>query len=97
MREIPDAIWSEAKEVYIELPFACQESGDLSQPLAAGTLIPDRVKLFGKLLAEVSGGSTPIPGETRYFKSVGMGVFDTIAAKTILHEAQMKGLGTRLR
>lgn len=97
MRELPDAIWLAAKEVYIELPFACRESGDLSLPLAAGTLTPDRVKLFGGLLADVSGGRHPTLGETRYFKSVGMGVFDTISAKIILREAKIKGLGTRLR
>lgn len=27
MREIPDAIWDVADKVYIELPYACEESG----------------------------------------------------------------------
>lgn len=39
--------------VYIELPYACEESGDLSQPLASGKLTKDRVKLMHEYL--VSG------------------------------------------
>ena len=44
MREIPDAIWDLVDKVYIELPYACEESGDLSQPLAEGRLTMDRVR-----------------------------------------------------
>ena len=36
MREIPDAVLDLVDNVYIELPYACEESGDLSQPLASG-------------------------------------------------------------
>ena len=38
MREIPDAVLDLVDNVYIELPYACEESGDLSQPLASGKL-----------------------------------------------------------
>ena len=69
MREIPDAIWDLVDKVYIELPYACEESGDLSQPLAEGRLTQDKVMLMDQYLAlgrqeEVSKGTT-------YFKSVG--------------------------
>ncbi len=93
MREIPDAVFSAASEVFIELPYACQESGDLSQPLASGVLTRDRVKLLGDFLAKKAAGTPPPLGETRYFKSVGMGVFDTLAARAILRAAREKGLG----
>ena len=96
MREIPDAVWASAPEVYTELPFACQESGDLCQPLAAGLLTQDRVRYFGDYLAAKEKGAAPALGETRYFKSVGMGVFDTIAARAILRAAREKGLGLSL-
>ena len=32
MREIPDVIWDLVDKVYIELPYACEESGDLASP-----------------------------------------------------------------
>lgn len=87
MRELPDALWEAAQEVYVELPYACEESGDLSQPLASGHLTPERVRLFGDLLeAKKTGKPWPL-GETRCFKSVGMGVFDTLAAKVIAEKA----------
>ena len=88
MREIPDAIWSVAEEVYTELPFACEESGDLSQPLADGLLTPDRVRYFGEYLEEKQSGPVHAPDGTRYFKSVGMGVFDTAAARTIVEKVR---------
>ena len=87
MREIPDAVWSAADAVYTELPFACEESGDLSQPLASGVLTEDRVRYFGEYLEARRAGTAPALGETRYFKSVGMGVFDTLAARVIVEKA----------
>lgn len=87
MREIPDAIWDLADRVYIELPYACEESGDLSQPLAEGKLTQDRIVLMSDYLAsserEKSGH-----GKTTYFKSVGMGLFDVCIAQKILELAK---------
>ena len=87
MREIPDAIWDVADRVYIELPYACEESGDLSQPLADGKLTKDRIVLMSDYLAsderEESGN-----GKTTYFKSVGMGLFDVCIAQKILEIAK---------
>lgn len=96
MREIPEAIWSVTQEVFLELPFACEESGDLSQPLASGALKPDGLRYFGDyLLAKQRGQQPPLP-DTRYFKSVGMAVFDAIAARNVFLAAQKKGLGQEL-
>lgn len=93
MREIPEAIWSATREVFLELPFACQESGDLCQPLASGALKPEGLRYFGDyLLAKQAGAAPPLP-HTRYFKSVGMAVFDAIAARNVYLAAQAKGLG----
>ena len=87
MREIPDAVWDVAEKVYIELPYACEESGDLSQPLSEGRLVKDRVVLMSDYLAsgerEESGN-----GKTTYFKSVGMGLFDVCIAQKILEIAK---------
>lgn len=93
MREIPEAIWQATQEVFLELPFACQESGDLSQPLASGALKPEGLRYFGDYLLAKQRGSAPSLPHTRYFKSVGMAVFDAIAARNVYLAAQEKGLG----
>lgn len=96
MRELPEAIWSATREVFLELPYACQESGDLSQPLASGALTPAGLRYFGDyLLAKKRGAQPPLP-ETRYFKSVGMAVFDAIAARNVFRAARERGLGVEL-
>ena len=59
MREIPEAIWQATQEVFLELPFACQESGDLSQPLASGALKPEGLRYFGDYLLAKGAGSPP--------------------------------------
>ena len=80
MREIPDAVLDLVDNVYIELPYACEESGDLSQPLASGKLTKDRVKLMHEYL--ISGEKEIKEGQTTYFKSVGMGLFDLLSGWT---------------
>lgn len=87
MREIPDVIWDLVEHVYIELPYACEESGDLSQPLAEGRLTMDRVVLMDQFLA--SGADVETGAEkTTYFKSVGMGLFDVCVAEKLLEKAK---------
>ena len=46
MREIPDVVFELVDDVYVELEYACEESGDLSQPLADGILTKDRVSIY---------------------------------------------------
>lgn len=87
MREIPDVIWDLVDNVYIELPYACEESGDLSQPLAEGRLTMDRVVLMDKFLAS-GADEDDIAKKTTYFKSVGMGLFDVCVAQKLLEKAK---------
>ena len=87
MREIPDAIWDVADKVYIELPYACEESGDLSQPLAEGRLTMDRTVLMDQFLKSGADEEETARGTT-YFKSVGMAMFDMCAAKYLLEKAK---------
>lgn len=88
MREVPDAVLDLVDNVYIELPYACEESGDLSQPLASGKLTKDRVKLMHEYL--VSGEKEIKEGQTTYFKSVGMGLFDVCIAQKLYEVAKEK-------
>lgn len=87
MREIPDVIWDLVDNVYIELPYACEESGDLSRPLAEGRLTMDRVVLMDKFLAS-GADEDEIAKKTTYFKSVGMGLFDVCVAQKLLEKAK---------
>lgn len=96
MRELPDAIWSLVENVYTELPFACEESGDLSQPIRDGLLTADRVKFMGDFLKEKLNGEIHELGNTRFYKSVGMGIFDLMAAQVIAKSAKEKNIGKNI-
>ncbi|MDO4313100.1 MAG: ornithine cyclodeaminase family protein [Eubacteriales bacterium] len=87
MREIPDAVWDLVDKVYIELPYACEESGDLSQPLAEGRLTADRTVLMDQFLKSDADEET-ITKNTTYFKSVGMALFDVCVAQKLLEKAK---------
>jgi len=95
MRELPDAIWRLVDQVVTELPFALEESGDLSQPLEDGIITEERVKYIGDILT-AGYPAPPAPGETTYFKSVGMGLLDLCVSKYIYEEALRQGLGQQV-
>jgi len=92
MRELPDAIWDLTEYVYTELPFAIDESGDLSQPLARGILHKERVILIGEWLTR-EHKTLPAPGQTTFFKSVGMGLLDVCVGRLIYERALELGIG----
>ena len=92
MREIPDVIFDLVEDVYVELEYACEESGDLSQPLEAGILTMDRVKLMHNLLAS-DIDKEELAKKTTYFKSVGMGLFDICVAQKLYDSAKANGFG----
>lgn len=80
MREIPDAVWDLVDKVYIELPYACEECGDLSQPIEEGRLTSDKIVLMSDYLASKTDEAADTE-KTTYFKSVGMGLFDVCIAQ----------------
>ncbi|MEF9942408.1 MAG: ornithine cyclodeaminase family protein [Lachnospiraceae bacterium] len=95
MREIPDAIWDLVDHVYTELEFACEESGDLSQPLEEKRLKMEQVRYMDAYLS--SGvDEDEITKQTTYFKSVGMGLFDLCIAKKIMTDAKEQGIGQQI-
>jgi ornithine cyclodeaminase/alanine dehydrogenase-like protein (mu-crystallin family) len=94
MRELPDAIWKLVDHVYTELPFACEESGDLSQPIEDGLLDASRVRYMGDFLKDKQNGVVAELGDTRFYKSVGMGIFDLMAAKVLIERAREESIGS---
>ena len=59
-----------------------------------GLLTMEKVYTMGQLLA----GQAPRPkeGETAFFKTVGMALFDLIAAQAIAQKAMEKGIGQKI-
>lgn len=96
MRELPDSLWKVADQIYTELPFALEESGDFSQPLKSGILKKDQIGYMADYLSGKKKGTQHSPGKTVCYKSVGMGLFDLMAAKTIYEKALKLGLGQQL-
>lgn len=89
MREIPDAVWDLVDKVYIELPYALEESGDLAQPIKEGRLRKEQAVLMDQFLASGADEDEVTKGTT-YFKSVGMGLFDVCIAKKLMEKAKEK-------
>lgn len=85
-REIPDAVFNLVKNVYIELPYAMEETGDLRIPIKSGKLSKDRVVLMSDYLKEPTKEIKE--GETTYFKSVGMALFDICASNYLLNKTK---------
>ncbi len=57
MRELPEAIWQVADTVYTELPYACEETGDLAQPLQSGALKEHQVRYMADHLQDMKAGN----------------------------------------
>lgn len=95
-RELPDAVHRLVKNIYTELPYACEESGDLRIPLEKGLLTADRVLYMEDLVADTKNGRPHSHSETRCFKSVGMGIYDVCTAQLIFEKAAEKHIGTEI-
>lgn len=90
MRELPDCLFEVVDRVYIELPYACEESGDLSVPLEKGILSQENIVLMNEFLAQNPEERTS--EDTVCFKSVGMGLFDACIAQKLLEKAKEKNV-----
>lgn len=79
MQELPDTLLKETNPIFVDTPTALTESGDM---LRAKELQGEDARFM--TLEEIVGHSS-ISDKQRYtvFKSVGMALFDLIAAKTI--------------
>lgn len=91
MREYPEEIYPLLDHVYIDSLQAVEESGDLVHALESGTLDTEQVLTLGRQILD------PLPqpaGSTRFFKSVGMALFDLLAARKIYELAITREIGT---
>jgi len=91
-RELPPSAIKTADEVCTDTIFACKESGDLAISLAHGLIKQDAVTEFA---FKVKAG-LPEPfarSETTMFKSVGMGLYDLVAAGMIYQKSVREKIG----
>ena len=96
MQELDPAIFARCGKLYFDSRAAVlAESGDITKPLADGTL---REEQFTGDIGDVLLGRVPgreNDDEIIVFKSVGVGIQDLVAAKTIYEKALQLGIGTR--
>ena len=97
MKEFPNAVIESADGVYVDSPFAAEESGDICQPLEQGRIAKEAILPFAPLvktpvaLADAHGKS-----KTFFYKSTGMALFDLTAASAVYEAAREQTLGTVL-
>ena len=92
-RELPRPATENAAGIWLDTMFAAEESGDLAIPLAEGWLKRDRLQPFCDLVAQGTAAAEPWRSRQTLFKSVGIGLFDLVAAEMIYDLAEKEGLG----
>ncbi|MDX2443921.1 MAG: ornithine cyclodeaminase family protein [Bacteroidales bacterium] len=90
MREFPDALFSKLEQVFVDTPMALKESGDILTPLNNGLVDEKDIYSIGKLL---TGEVKLADNKSRFFKSVGVALFDLFAADLFYNKAKESGIG----
>ena len=90
MKELPDALFRIADHVYADIPFACEESGDLVSRLENGLLRKEKVHLLHQVL---NRRIPEPPTDTVIFKTVGMALVDMVTAEYVYHTSLEHGIG----
>lgn len=79
MKEYPEEIFQDVKQVFVDTLHANAESGDLMDPLRQGLIEEKDVVPLANLILKKSVAT----GDTHFFKSVGMAAFDLYGAKLV--------------
>lgn len=91
MREFPGALFELVDDVYIDVEFAKEETGDLATPIANGLIDEEKIHTLGKFLDKEIDTTG-----TTFYKSVGMALFDISVAEYIYNRAVELKIGTEL-
>jgi ornithine cyclodeaminase/alanine dehydrogenase-like protein (mu-crystallin family) len=89
MKEFPDAVIAGADAVYVDTPFAAEESGDICIPIKNRVVDKDKILPF----APVTLHPVETRNKTYFFKSVGMALFDLTVASAVFELAVKKEMG----
>ena len=79
MREIPDEIFPDLRQVIVDTVHGLTEAGDLLVPLKRKLIKEDQIIPVSDLIL----GKRKAEGDTRFFKTVGMAAFDLYGAKLV--------------
>lgn len=94
MKEYPDALFKvTGPNVYVDTLHALEETGDIIQPLKSGALKRENIHTYADLISGKFGKGWP---ETSLCKSVGMALFDVMAAELLCVQAKESGLGVEI-
>ena len=94
-RECPDALLRAADNIYVDLDFAKEESGELLIPLKNGIITDDDVLQISDVLYD-ENLKNHTPGKTIFIKTVGMALFDVVCGNEIYKKAVENNIGTEL-
>ena len=94
-RECPDALFRVVDNVYVDLDFAKEESGELLIPLENRLIIDDKILQISDVLYDEKL-KNHTPGKTIFIKTVGMALFDVVCGNEIYKKAVENGIGTQL-
>ena len=86
MREIPDEVFIDLKQVFVDTLHGLTEAGDLVEPYKKGLVLKDQIIPLSDLIL----GKQKIVGDTRFFKSVGMAAFDLYGARLVYENLSQK-------
>ena len=79
MREFPDEVLHDVKQVFVDTMHGLHEAGDSLQPLQGGVIQKEQVIPISDLIC----GKAHLEEGTQFFKSVGMAAFDLYGAKLV--------------
>jgi len=91
MQEYPQALFEIVDDIFIDVEFAKEETGDLINPLREGWIKENQIHTLGKYLDK----EINVDGTT-FYKSVGMALFDITVADYIYNKAKKLGIGIEL-
>jgi len=91
MQEYPQALFEIIDDIFIDVEFAKEETGDLINPLREGWVKENQIHTLGEYLNK----EINVDGTT-FYKSVGMALFDITVADYIYNKAKKLGIGIEL-
>ena len=90
MQEIPIVTGREFDKIFVDTPFAKEESGDIKIPMDNGLLKDEAIHSFSSL---VTNQESINKKGINFFKSVGMSLFDLTVGEMIYKKVIEKGVG----
>ena len=95
MREYPEALFKNLETVFIDTDHAFHETGDIITPLEEGWIRREQILPFSKVVTQKVTRYTN-DNQLTFFKSVGMALFDIVAADLIYKKALEEQVGTEV-